>query len=306
MKFKFLVFLTIFFVSVIGLNSIPKAKIDSYKKSDIINLVYNKNLYLLYNEDNAVETYLTELRYKIIKNIKPLVVIKYKYDPQVYSIYSLANLFGIDINSIRSTNYIEAIGLLYKGKSLLLHNKKGMLYTVRDTQVDLFELSKKFKKSVEELCEINEVSPVHVFKKGDFVFIPNYTLKFKDFMVPLFNTKITSGFGLRAHPIFGILKYHEGIDLKQKYGAPVRAACDGKVIFAGWAEGYGKLIILKHHKGYTTYYGHLSKIKVRQGQYVYKGQVIGNVGTTGWTTGPHLHFEVRKNGIPINPKKVIF
>ncbi|MFN3551326.1 MAG: M23 family metallopeptidase, partial [Endomicrobiia bacterium] len=160
--------------------------------------------------------------------------------------------------------------------------------------------------NVEEICVLNNIHPLYKFKKNEYVFIPEKYIRFKDFMLPLFNTKVTSNFGLRHHPIFGILKYHEGIDLKQRYGAAVRAACDGRVIFAGWAEGYGNLIILKHNKGYTTYYGHLSKIRVKKGQWVYKGQVIGNVGTTGWTTGPHLHFEVRKNGVPINPKKVLF
>ncbi len=304
MKFKFIFFLVLLFIlSPTILISI--IKFNDYKKNDAVNLIYNKNLYLLYNEDNAVEPYFNELRYKIIKNITPLVVISYKYDPKAYSIYSLANLFGIDINSIRSTNYIEAIGMLYKGQPLILHNKKGMLYKVK-TDTDVYTIARNFKKSVEDICNINEIPPSHLFKKGDYVFIPNYSIRFRDFMLPLFNTKITSGFGWRTHPIFGILKYHEGIDLKQRYGAPVRAACDGKVIFAGWAEGYGKLIILKHHKEYTTYYGHLSKIRVKRGQWVYKGQIIGNVGTTGWTTGPHLHFEVRKNGVPISPNKVLF
>lgn len=311
MNFKFSAFFipVLFLLFIVELNSVAKVRFENYSNYSVrslTNLIYNRNLYLLYEENNAIEPYLTELRYKIIRNIQPLVIIKYKYDPQICSLYSLANIFGIDVNSIRSTNYIEALGLLYRGKQLLLHNKKGMLYKIREDKLDISTLAKKFKKSVEEICSINEISAVHVFQRGDLVFIPNYNIKFKDFMLPLFNAKITSGFGLREHPIFGILKYHEGIDLKQKYGAPVRAACDGKVIFAGWAEGYGKLIILKHHKRYTTYYGHLSKIKVRQGQYVYKGQVIGNVGNTGWTTGPHLHFEVRKDGVPIDPKKVVF
>jgi murein DD-endopeptidase MepM/ murein hydrolase activator NlpD len=279
---------------------------NNFEDTKNLGLIYNYNLYLFNFENKAVEEYIDNLRFKIIKNIKPLVVIRYKYDPSKHNLYTLAQMMGINIESIRSTNHIEAVGLLYPGKELLLHNKKGMLYKIQQDNVSVETIAKKFSKNIRQICEINEIPPSYVFKKGEYVFLPDTYIRFKDFMLPLFNTKITSKFGWRTHPIFGILKFHEGIDLKQRYGAPVRAACDGKVIYAGWAEGYGKLVILKHHKGYTTYYGHLSKIRVKTGQWVYKGQVIGNVGTTGWTTGPHLHFEVRKDGVPVDPKKVLF
>ncbi|MCX7956619.1 MAG: M23 family metallopeptidase [Endomicrobia bacterium] len=294
---KVLVFLisTIFILSCGG-KKFYKSRLD---------IIYNLNLYLFNIENPITEPYIDTIRYQIIKNIKPLVIIKITYNYND-TLYDLARSLGTDVPSIRSTNYIEALGLLYPGRTLLVHNKKGMLYKVKEDKIDMFSLSKKFNKSVEKLCLANNLSPFHQLNKNDLIYLPNKYIKFKDFMLPISNPKITSGFGLRLHPIFGILKYHEGIDLKQRYGAPVRAACDGKVIFAGWAEGYGKLVILKHHKGYTTYYGHLSKIRVKVGQWVNKGQIIGNVGNTGWTTGPHLHFEIRKNGIPVNPKKLIF
>ncbi|MDW8056045.1 MAG: M23 family metallopeptidase [Elusimicrobiota bacterium] len=266
----------------------------------------NQNLYLFNETDGATEQYLDHLRQKIVANIERLIVVNWIYDPAKDNLYTLAKKFNTNVASIRSTNYIEAVGLLYRGKILLLHNKKGMLYRVPSDGVEVSAIAKKFNKKIEEICQVNEITPTCKLKKGDLIFLPDVYIKFKDFMLPLFNTRITSKFGLRKHPIFGILKYHEGIDLKQRYGAAVRAACDGKVIFAGWAEGYGKLVIIKHQKGYTTYYGHLSKIRVKVGQWVNKGQIIGNVGMTGWTTGPHLHFEVRKNGVPINPKKVLF
>jgi 4-hydroxy-3-methylbut-2-enyl diphosphate reductase len=280
---------------------------SSYNNNyDSLNFIYNKNLYLFKFEDKDIEEYIDNLRYKIIKNIEPLVVTHYRYDSNKCNLYTLATMIGTNIESIRSTNYVEAIGLLYSGKELLLHNKKGMLYKIRQDNTNVETITKKFAKDIKQVCDINNIPPTYMFKKGEYVFLPDTYIKFKDFMMPLCNTRITSEFGLRKHPLFGILKYHEGIDLKQRYGATVRAACDGKVIYTGWAEGYGKLVILKHYKNYTTYYGHLSKIKVKVGQWVNKGQVIGNVGTTGWTTGPHLHFEVRKDGVPINPKKVLF
>ncbi len=299
--------LLLLFIILIGTILFAIKLIDNnIKTTKDLNLVYNYNLYLFNLENKEIEEYIEKVRYKIIKNITPLVVIRCKYNPYKHNLHSLAQMIGTNIESIRSTNYIEAIGLLYPGKELLLHNKKGMLYKIKQDNVSVKTIAKKFSKSIKQICEINEIPPTYVFKKGEYVFLPDTYIKFKDFMLPLFNARITSKFGWRKHPIFGILKYHEGIDLKQRYGAPVRAAADGKVIFAGWAEGYGKLVILKHHKGYTTYYGHLSKIRVKVGQSVYKGQIIGNVGTTGWTTGPHLHFEIRKNGIPVDPKKILF
>jgi LysM repeat protein len=295
--------ITTFLCLVVFINLFANIKIRSLK-SNIEDLIYDNRLYLSNVKDNTVEYFIDDLRLRIIRQLDRLVVCEHIYRTSD-SLNKIANMYGTDVNSIRSTNYIEAIGLLYNGKRLVVHNKKGLLYKLSKGET-LDTVCKKFKRSKEELLMINDKPGNYQFQVGEYIFIPNAYIRFKDFMLPMFNTKITSDFGQRVHPLFGMLKFHEGIDLKQKYGAPVRAACDGKIIYAGWAEGYGKLIIVKHHKGYTTYYGHLSKIRVKVGQYVFKGQVIGNVGTTGWTTGPHLHFEVRKDGVPINPKKILF
>jgi hypothetical protein len=115
----------------------------------------------------------------------------------------------------------------------------------------------------------------------------------------------TSGFGWRTDPITGQHKIHKGVDFKAHYGESVFAAANGKVIFAGIAGGYGNLIQIRHAKGYLTFYGHLSKILVRQGENVRRGTLIGKVGATGRVTGPHLHFEVRLNGKAIDPLPLI-
>ncbi|MBI3998633.1 MAG: peptidoglycan DD-metalloendopeptidase family protein [Armatimonadetes bacterium] len=112
---------------------------------------------------------------------------------------------------------------------------------------------------------------------------------------------MTSRFGFRRHPIFRLRQFHQGVDISAPRGTPVRAADDGTVIFAGWYGGYGKLVIIDHGQGMSTLSGHLSAILVRVGQSVVRGKVIGQVGSTGYSTGPHLHFEVRRNGRPINP-----
>lgn len=115
------------------------------------------------------------------------------------------------------------------------------------------------------------------------------------------NANITSGFGGRIHPILGYRRFHAGVDFGASYGSTIRAADAGRVIFSGWYGGYGQAVIIDHGGGLTTLYGHCSRLFVREGQTVQQGQAISAVGSTGLSTGPHLHFEVRRNGSPIDP-----
>ena len=112
---------------------------------------------------------------------------------------------------------------------------------------------------------------------------------------------ITSGFGYRSDPISGTNAFHAGIDFGASCGTPIKAAGNGVVVSAGWQGGYGNATILNHGGGMATLYGHQSSITVGAGQTVSAGQVIGNVGSTGKSTGCHLHFEVRVNGHPTDP-----
>jgi murein DD-endopeptidase MepM/ murein hydrolase activator NlpD len=112
---------------------------------------------------------------------------------------------------------------------------------------------------------------------------------------------ITSGFGWRIHPIFGYRRFHAGVDIDAGCGAPIWAAESGRVISAGWMGGYGMATVIDHGNGLATLYAHQSSIGVSSGQSVRRAQPIGNVGTTGWSTGCHLHFEVRINGEPVDP-----
>lgn len=113
--------------------------------------------------------------------------------------------------------------------------------------------------------------------------------------------EISSGFGWRQHPILGHLRFHAGIDFAGSYGSPIQAADRGTVILAGWYGGYGNTVIIDHGDGIATLYGHTSKLYVSEGQSVQLGQAIAAVGSSGLSTGPHLHFEVRKNGEPVDP-----
>jgi murein DD-endopeptidase MepM/ murein hydrolase activator NlpD len=112
---------------------------------------------------------------------------------------------------------------------------------------------------------------------------------------------VSSGYGWRIHPIFHTPEFHTGIDIAAPYGTPIMAAQSGAVIFNGWMRGYGMLIILDHGGGLSTTYSHLSASLVRVGDRVQRGAVIARIGSTGWSTGPHLFFEVREAGRPVNP-----
>ncbi|MEK6557503.1 MAG: M23 family metallopeptidase [Candidatus Margulisiibacteriota bacterium] len=112
---------------------------------------------------------------------------------------------------------------------------------------------------------------------------------------------IMSGFGYRMHPIAGSVHFHAGIDIPSYIGAPVRVAASGSVISAAWESGYGLCAVVEHHNGLRTVYAHLSGISVRRGDAIKKGQLIGRVGNSGLSTGPHLHYEVRANNRPISP-----
>jgi murein DD-endopeptidase MepM/ murein hydrolase activator NlpD len=113
--------------------------------------------------------------------------------------------------------------------------------------------------------------------------------------------RITSGFGPRFHPVLHVRKLHTGVDFRAPAGTPVRAADGGVVVHAGWLEVYGYAVIIDHGGGVSTLYGHCSSLEVSSGQSVSAGQVIARSGSTGYSTGPHLHFEKRVNGSPVPP-----
>ncbi len=117
---------------------------------------------------------------------------------------------------------------------------------------------------------------------------------------PLFG-RLTSGFAWRINPITGRPEFHHGLDIANLKGTPIRATADGRVVFAGWAGNLGKAVVLAHGMGYTTFYGHCEQVFVKQGQKVKRGQIIAAVGMTGMATGPHVHYEVRRWGKPLNP-----
>lgn len=165
-----------------------------------------------------------------------------------------------------------------------------------------------FKQSLKRLLAINllvvllvagnaAADPFRVARSSSVVLAP--------IVYPLMDPRVSSSFGNRSHPIFRSIRHHHGIDLAAEAGAPIRSVADGVVVFADPYAGYGNLVVVQHPRGVTTHYGHCQKISVHPGQRVKAGTILGTVGETGITTGPHLHFEIRLNGAPQDPETFI-
>jgi murein DD-endopeptidase MepM/ murein hydrolase activator NlpD len=145
-------------------------------------------------------------------------------------------------------------------------------------------------------------STILKLSKGSGVDLDDLIKNYFDFPV---RAAITSPFGYRMHPIFRVRSFHSGVDLGARHGTPIKASNGGLIIYAGWYSGYGKTVIVSHNNGKSTLYAHMDRLNVANGDKVCQGQVIGYVGSTGYSTGPHLHFEYRYNGQPQNPLAVL-
>ena len=121
---------------------------------------------------------------------------------------------------------------------------------------------------------------------------------------PMEFSRVTSGFKMRFHPVLQKWRQHNGVDYAAPTGTPVRSVGDGVVSFAGVQNGFGNVVMIKHRNQHETVYAHLSRIAVRKGQNVSQGDTIGAVGSTGWATGPHLHFEFKVNGAHVDPMQI--
>jgi len=143
-------------------------------------------------------------------------------------------------------------------------------------------------------------------EKRPFTYTTVRKVKSKTFRMPLDHPRITSRFSLRRwHPILHKYRPHFGVDFGARRGTPLRAVNDGKIVYAGWMRGYGKVVKIDHGNGFVSLYAHQSKILVKLHQYVKRGQTIGKVGSTGRSTGPHLHFGLYHNKKPVDPLKYI-
>lgn len=225
------------------------------------------------------------------------------------TISSIALKYGLtNISTLISVNGIDNVRTLMAGQKIRIPNQDGIVHTVVKGD-SLNSLSLKYHVSVEELLDANELTD-EVLAVGKELFIPGARMEssaLKKAMGELFISPISarytlsSYFGRRADPFTGVASNHTGIDMACPTGTPVNATMSGKVVYVGWSNIFGNYVIINHGNGYQTLYGHMSKTLCRSGQNVSQGTRIGLVGSTGYSTGPHLHFTVYKNGKLVDP-----
>jgi murein DD-endopeptidase MepM/ murein hydrolase activator NlpD len=226
---------------------------------------------------------------------------------------TIAEQYNIDVDTLQGANpNLETD--IHPGDQLIILPQKGLLHTAGSGET-LWGIANTYQVEVAAILAANNKTAEDL-SIGETLFIPGGK-KPKEterllaraespvsrgsdsrFIWPT-EGELTSGFGQR----WG--RRHDGIDLANDIGTPVRAARAGRVSYSGWSSGYGRVVMIEHDQGYTTVYGHLNESYVSEGQYVKAGQSIAAMGNTGNSTGPHLHFEVRKNGTPINPYNVL-
>lgn len=221
------------------------------------------------------------------------------------SLWSISRRYGTDVSTILSLNELSGKSI-YPGQILKVSNLKGLFYKVKKNET-LGQICRVHNISLKNVIEANAISNPHQITAGTWIFLPGVkeVKEIKRFIFPVPGGRISSYFGLRRHPIFGFRLFHHGVDIRAKKGTPVLASAPGRVVFSGWKFGYGRLIIIRHADGLETYYSHNAENFVKKGEYVRQGERIAKVGGTGLTTGPHLHFEIRKAGRPVDPLRYI-
>ncbi len=250
------------------------------------------------------------------------IAAKYLSQPVEYQTYKvksgdtisgIAKKFGLtNISTLISVNDIGNVRQLGAGQKLKIPSIDGIVYTVKNGD-SLNSIATANKIKLENLLDVNELSS-ETLTVGQQLFLPGVGLDQKTlqsrmgelFMVPITSKfRWTSPYGWRADPFTGVRSFHTGTDMACPEGTPILAAMSGRISEVGNNRTYGNYIIINHGNGYQTVYAHMSKAISKKGQWVTQGSKIGLVGSTGYSTGPHLHFMVYKNGNRIDPMTVL-
>lgn len=224
---------------------------------------------------------------------------------------AIASRFGLKLDTLISFNQIEDVRRLQIGDVYRIPNRDGLLYTVKSGDT-LVEIAQRRGTTVNALLDANDL-PSQNIAVGQVIFVPGARLNETELRLILGELfgwptqgRFTSGFGMRDDPFTGLRRFHNGIDLANSAGTPIRAAASGQVVHIESQTGnYGKFIIIRHAEGFQTLYGHLSSFSVHNGQSISRGQIIGTMGSTGRSTGPHLHFSVIHNGTFVDPLRYL-
>jgi len=229
------------------------------------------------------------------------------------TVSGIAEKYSLSMGSIISFNQLNEAWNLRSGKILKIPNMDGVKYTIQKGDT-VSSIALKMKVPQNAILDANDIIN-ETITAGKDIFIPggkmdtnalNRAIKkpvIEKMIYPVTNRRVTSNYGWRedpVNPVAGQMTFHRAVDLAGKMGDPVKAALKGTVLHVDNNRNLGNFIILKHGE-YQTLYAHLSAVSVKKGQEVSQGQVIGKVGETGYTTGPHLHFEVFRNGNRVNP-----
>ena len=222
---------------------------------------------------------------------------------------AIASRYGVDAHQLAVENSIGNPNRIYPGQVLQISAPKARFYTIRmgDT---LSHIAGLFSVTIQEICRVNSISDPDWIPAGRQIRIPQGAAT----EVRAYAARASAGHIELAWPIQGQIsstfgwrwgQMHEGLDIAVPYGTNVMAALEGQVSFAGRRGDYGNLIVIDHESGIQTYYGHLSRLVVDAGMEVVAGEVIGRSGTSGKSTGPHLHFEVHLADRPVDPKTLL-
>jgi murein DD-endopeptidase MepM/ murein hydrolase activator NlpD len=223
---------------------------------------------------------------------------------------SIARRYGLRLDTLISVNRLSDARRITAGTTLKIPNIDGVAYTIRKGE-NLSSIASAQGVSVLDLIDANDLSSQTIVP-GQSLFIPGARLASYDLKKALgtlviwpINGPISSSFGYRASPFTGVRQFHNGLDIVGRENTPIKAAMDGKVAETGYSAVFGNFVILTHPEGYQTLYAHLNKINVKQGTSITQGSSIGLLGSTGYSTGPHVHFGVFKRGVAIDPLKLL-
>jgi murein DD-endopeptidase MepM/ murein hydrolase activator NlpD len=226
------------------------------------------------------------------------------------TIGALAQTYGLNPDTLLSLNNIKNSRLIQIDQMLRIPNQDGILHRVRQGDT-LASIAEKYETYADAILTANELFS-ETINAGTSLFVPGARLSRTDlqeingdlFVWPV-RGYITSPYGYRPSPFTRERQFHSGLDIGAAQGTPVRAGMAGRVSSVGFDGVSGNYVVITHHSGYRTLYAHLSVIRAKAGAYVRGGDVIGDVGSTGLSTGPHLHFTVYKNGVTVNPRALI-
>lgn len=286
-------------------------ELDEIKlKNEIIR--QENEIWTKYQKDLQLQNKIRNLPLSRVKNMEKPENLFYRFsvkkDPDKYldSFNGLYARFQTGQGTLATINRLSSPQAIRHGMEIILPVQQGMYIPQKAESALEILLQKEFASL------ITDDTKIYVINGTEFYFLPAQTFSptqiafFHDswMQLPLSKKIVTSQFGYRTSPISGKWKFHAGIDLAAPVGAEVFACKHGTVKTAAYSEIYGNYIVLLHDKNTTSLYAHLSKILVKKGQPVSTGATIGLVGTTGASTGPHLHFEVRENGTPKDPAQM--